>query len=189
MSARYVVALGGSAGVLDPLKKFFDHTPNDSVSYVILRHLSPTHHSMLKQILSKHSKLDIIEAQDEMALETNKVYLLPADKYLVISNEVFHFVDRNTTGPNRAIDVFLQSLAWDSKDHSIAVIFSGAGTDGAAGARYVKEAGGLVIAQEPSSCEHASMPLKVIETGSAHHTVLPQQMPEIILRHVQQMKN
>jgi two-component system, chemotaxis family, CheB/CheR fusion protein len=188
MNALFVVAVGGSAGVLEPLKEFFDHTPNDSVSYVILRHLSPSYHSMLKQILTRHSRLEIIEVEHEMALEKNKVYLLPSDRYLVLSNKMFQFVARNKTGPNRAIDVFLQSMAWDLKQRSIAVILSGAGTDGAVGARHVKEAGGLVIAQEPSSCEHASMPLKVIRAGSADHTVLPQQMPEIILRHVQQMK-
>lgn len=172
--------------MLEPLKTFFDHTPNDRVSYVILRHLSPNYQSMLKQILSKHSKLEIVEVEHDMPLEKNKVYLLPSDKYMIISNEKFHLVDRNETGPNRAIDVFLQSMAGDMKDHSIAVILSGAGTDGARGAQFVKEAGGMVIAQEPSSCEYASMPAKVIENGDADHTVLPHEMPKIIVKHVEQ---
>lgn len=172
--------------MLEPLKTFFDHTPNDRISYVILRHLSRTHQSMLKEILQKHSKLEIIEVQHEMPLEKNKIYLLPSDKYMIISNETFHLVNRNETGPNRAIDVFMQSMAWDMKDHSIAVILSGAGTDGARGAQFVKEAGGMVIAQSPSSCEHSSMPSAVIGNGDADHTLLPHQMPEIIMKHVQQ---
>jgi hypothetical protein len=36
---RYIVAIDGSAGFLKPLLTFFDHTPNDQVSYVILRHI------------------------------------------------------------------------------------------------------------------------------------------------------
>lgn len=189
LSERYVAAIGGSAGLLEPLKTFFDHTPIDSVSYVILRHLARDYQSALKQILSRHSKLEIVEVDKDMPLEKNKIYLLPSDKYMIIANEKFHLVDRNETGPNRAIDIFLQSMAWDMKDHAIAVILSGAGSDGARGAQFVKEAGGMVIAQEPSSCEHASMPSKVIESGNADHTVFPHQMPGIILKHVGQRES
>ena len=78
MSERYIAAIGGSAGALEPLKSFFDHTPNDNVSYVILRHLPPSYQSLLKDILSKHSLLEIIEVVDEMRLE--KKQGLPASR-------------------------------------------------------------------------------------------------------------
>jgi len=184
MSERFIAAIGGSAGVLNPLKTFFDHTPSDQVSYVILRHLSPTHQSALKQILERHSKLEIIEVDHDMPLGKNKIYLLPPDKYMVIANETLHLVDRNTEGPNRAVDVFLQSMAWEHGDKSIAIILSGAGSDGAKGAQYVKEAGGMVIAQAPESCEYASMPSRVIESGNADTTALPEEMPSIIMKHI-----
>lgn len=57
-----------------------------------------------------------------MPMEKNKVYLLPSDMCMVISNNTFHLVDRNTEGLNRAVDVFLQSMVWDHADKSIAII-------------------------------------------------------------------
>ena len=182
---RYLAAIGGSAGVLEPLKTFFDHTPNDKVSYVILRHLPQTYQSLLKQILTRHSRLGIVEVKDGMLLEKNKIYLLPSDKYMIITDEKFQLVNRNEAGPNRAIDIFMQSMAGDMGARSIAVILSGAGSDGAKGVKYIKEAGGMVIAQQPESCEHPSMPKKAIESGNVDHTVLPGEMPGLILKYVE----
>lgn len=184
MSDRFIAAIGGSAGVLEPLKTFFDHTPVDEISYVILRHLSPTHESVLKQILEKHSRLEIIEVDHDMPLDRNKIYLLPPDKYMVIANEILHLVERNDQRPNRAIDVFMQSMAWEHGEKSIAVILSGAGSDGSKGAQYVKEANGFVIAQYPVSCEYPSMPLHVIQSGSADVIALPEDMASIIQKHI-----
>jgi two-component system CheB/CheR fusion protein len=185
---RYIAAIGGSAGVLEPLKIFFDHTPVDQVSYVVLRHLDPSYQSALKQILTRHSRLEIVEATNEMKLEPNKIYLLPSNKYMLLSNNVFYMIDR-TEGPNRAVDIFLKSMAWDMGNRGIAVILSGAGMDGTKGAKYVKEAGGMVIAQTPSSCEHPSMPRNVIESGNADHTLHPSQMPAVIQDYVQLIKS
>jgi two-component system, chemotaxis family, CheB/CheR fusion protein len=186
LSERYVAAIGGSAGGLEPLKTFFDHTPADQVSYVILRHLPTTYRSLLKAILSRHARLDIIEVDHDMPLEKNKIYLLPSDKYMVIGNGILHLIDRSEKGPNCAIDIFLKSLAGEHGSKSIAVILSGAGSDGTKGAQYVREAGGMVIAQQPASCEHPSMPSKVIESGNANTTALPEDMPGIIRKHVGQ---
>jgi two-component system CheB/CheR fusion protein len=46
-----------------------------------------------------------------------------------------------------------------------AVIFSGAGSDGALGVRAVKEAGGIILVQDPNEADYASMPRSAIETG------------------------
>jgi two-component system CheB/CheR fusion protein len=188
VSDRYIAAIGGSAGVLGPLKIFFDHTQHDQISYVILRHLSPTYQSLLKEILSRHTKLEIIEVDAGMPLEKDKVYLLPSDKYMIICNDTFHLVDRNINGANRAVDVFLKSMASEHGAKSIAIILSGAGMDGTRGIQYVKEAGGMVIAQMPSSCEHPSMPARAIASGSVDRTALPEDMPGIVMKYVQKIE-
>jgi chemotaxis response regulator CheB len=51
-------------------------------------------------------------------------------------------------------------------------VLSGSGTDGAVGARAIKEAGGLVLVQDPSEAAHDGMPHAVIATGAAD-VVLP----------------
>ena len=57
---HYIVAIGGSAGSLKPLIKFFDHTPVDNVSYVVLRHIGRNMQSLLEEILQPHSHLKVV---------------------------------------------------------------------------------------------------------------------------------
>jgi two-component system CheB/CheR fusion protein len=80
-----------------------------------------------------------------------------------------------------AVDYFLRSLAADEGEHAVAVILSDTGTDGALGAKAVKEAGGLVVAQDPHTAEHDGMPRRAIETGVVDLVVTPEQIANELL--------
>ena len=178
----YIIAIGSSAGGLNALKLFFDFTPSDQVSYVLLSHLSVHYKSELKEILERHSPIRILEAADGMPVEKNTIYLLPAKMMMVIENGKLWLMSRSeaTPYPNWAVNIFLESLAKEKKDNSIAVILSGSGTDGVLGIAAVKTAGGMVIVQDPDSCEHKSMPLSAINSGNADFVLLPDPMPAVI---------
>ncbi|HTF81350.1 MAG TPA: chemotaxis protein CheB, partial [Cytophagales bacterium] len=62
----YIAGIGFSAGGLEPLTRFFDHTPHDSVAYVIIQHLPLDFKSRMAELLSKHSKLKIHEIVNHM---------------------------------------------------------------------------------------------------------------------------
>jgi two-component system CheB/CheR fusion protein len=182
----YIIAIGSSAGGLEPLKHFFDSAPMDQVSYVLLPHLSMQYKSELSQILRRHSALKFIEAEDGMHIEPNRVYTLPSGKMMVIEEGNLYLMTRARVPlyPNWAINVFLESLALERKDKSIAVILSGAGSDGTRGIVAIKRAGGMVIAQSPASCSHDSMPTSAINSGEVDFIALPEDMPEIIQHYV-----
>ena len=69
---EYIAAIGGSAGFLKPLLKFFDHTQNDNISYVVLRHIGRDVRSELASIIRLHSALRIIEADYNMQVERTR---------------------------------------------------------------------------------------------------------------------
>jgi two-component system, chemotaxis family, protein-glutamate methylesterase/glutaminase len=101
-------------------------------------------------------------------LEDGWVYVAGPDAHLVVTAE--HRL-RLDTGPpvhyaRPAADVLLTSLAGAYGGSCLAVVLTGAGTDGADGARAVKAAGGRVVAQDRSSSEHFGMPGAAIATGS-----------------------
>ena len=48
---------------------------------------------------------------------------------------------------NHPIDIFFNSLAEEKREHSIAVVLSGTGSDGTNGIKAIKEKGGLTIVQ------------------------------------------
>ena len=183
---KFIVAIGASAGGLKPIQTFFDSTPNDHATYIILQHLHPDFKTLMADILKKHSKLEIEEAENGTLIDQNKVYVLPSNMYMTIKEDHLYLQlrDEFSLYPNLAIDVFLQSLAQAKGDESIAVILSGMGSDGAKGATMIKESGGMVIVQTPQSCDYSSMPESAINTGSVDYELLPEEMPGTILKHI-----
>ena len=69
-------------------------------------------------------------------------------------------------GQRAPIDMFFRSIAAGRGD-GMAVILSGAGSDGALGVRKVKEGGGVIFVQEPSEAEFGMMPRSAMATGVA----------------------
>jgi two-component system CheB/CheR fusion protein len=183
---KYVVAIGSSAGGLSAMKTFFDNTPHDQATYVILRHLPVDYKSQLQEILQRHSKLRILEAADNTLIEKDTVYIPPASAYMTITRDRLFLKPRKiiSVAPNWSVNIFLQSLANSKGNKSIAIILSGAGSDGAKGVTSIKNAGGMVIAQNLQSCEFRSMPYHAIKTGMVDYQLAPSEMPHFVLQHI-----
>jgi two-component system, chemotaxis family, CheB/CheR fusion protein len=69
-------------------------------------------------------------------------------------------------------------------DHAAGVILSGTGSDGTRGVRALKEAGGLVVVQEPSNAKFDGMPRAAISAGVVDFILPVQQIPEAIVKYV-----
>jgi two-component system CheB/CheR fusion protein len=178
---HHIIAIGASAGGLEELNTFFDHTPMDGVSYVIVQHLSSDFKSRMVQLLSRHSKLVVQEAEDGMQVISNQVYLIPSDKFLTIRGLRLYLREKgNERGPHMTINTFFNSLAADYGTKAIAVILSGLGSDGTAGVKAIKKAGGLVIARSPEGAEFHSMPSSAIASGMVDFILEPEEMPAVI---------
>jgi len=54
---HHIIAIGASAGGMEEINSFFDHTPLDGVSYIIVQHLSSDFKSRMVELLARHSKL------------------------------------------------------------------------------------------------------------------------------------
>lgn len=186
MGLTFVVAIGYSEGGLKALLTMFDHIPHDQATYVILRHVPINQRNLLTEILQKHSKLEIFEVENGMEVIKNKVYIPPSDSYVTIKrNKLYlHLRLNETKNYNYNIDKFLLSLAGDKKDRSIAVILSGGGKDGIDGIIEIHKAGGMIIAQQPETCEVADMPINAINTGLVHSILAPAEIQEVITQHV-----
>jgi len=80
-SPHHIIAIGASAGGMEEINVFFDHTPLDGVAYVIIQHLSSDFKSRMVELLARHSKLIVKEAENGMTVICNEVYLIPHDKF------------------------------------------------------------------------------------------------------------
>ena len=163
-----IVGIGASAGGVEALRALFTHLPTDLChAYVVIVHLSPRHDSDLAHILSRCTTMPVTEVRDSAELEPDHVYVISPNHKLEIADNTITATEFNEPqGPRTAIDVFFRSLAANHGD-GFAVILSGGGSDGALGAKALKEAGGLILVQDPKEAIHAGMPEAAIHSGVA----------------------
>lgn len=178
---QYIIAIGASAGGLEAISAFFDYTPLDAVSYIIIQHLSSDFKSQMAHILDPHSKLQVIEAVENVSIKSNTVYLIPSSKFMVVENGRLVLSDKkDQPRPHMTIDYFFTSLAKERGNKAIGVILSGTGNDGSKGILAIKEAGGIILVQDPNTASFNGMPLAAIETDCVDMILSPQAMPQVI---------
>ncbi|MEO5943981.1 MAG: chemotaxis protein CheB, partial [Ferruginibacter sp.] len=178
---NHIIAIGASAGGMEEINAFFDHTPLDGVCYIIIQHLSPDFKSRMVELLSKHSKLKVLEAENAMEVNCNCVYLIPNDKFMTIEHNKLFLTDKgNSKGPHLTINTFFNSLAADYGNRAIGIILSGLGSDGTEGIVSIKKAGGMIIVRNPENTEFQGMPSHAIASGVADFILEPEAMPQVI---------
>jgi two-component system CheB/CheR fusion protein len=167
-----VVGIGASAGGVQALQTFFAALPEETgAAFVVVVHLDPKAQSELAGILAARTHMPVVQVQDSEELEGNRVYVIPPDRRLQLSDSLISAAEFVEPRGHRApIDLFFRSLG--EHGDGFAVILTGAGSDGALGVRAVKEAGGIILVQDPSEAEYPSMPRSAVATGLAD-VVLP----------------
>ncbi len=181
-----VVGVGASAGGLEAFKQFFAAMPPDSgMVFVLIQHLDPTHQSLTAELLGKHTAMPVVEVEDAMRVEPNRVYVIPPNAYLTMSGETLHLSEpAERRGLRMPIDFFFRSLADDQQERAIGIILSGSGTDGTLGVREIKAAGGMVMVQTPETTGFDGMPRSAIGTGMVDYVSPIEKMPEVLSRYV-----
>ena len=178
---HHIIAIGASAGGMEEINSFFDHTPLDGVAYVIIQHLSSDFKSRMVELLARHSKLNVKEAENGVTVCSNEVYLIPHNKYMTIRDGVLYLTDKEKIkGPHLTINTFFDSLAIDYGKKAIVVVLSGLGSDGTEGVRAIKKEGGMIIARNPATSAFGSMPSSAIATGMVDFVLEPELMPAAI---------
>src|ERR1035437_7345208 len=179
-----VAGIGGSAGGLEVFKHLLADLPADTgLAIVFVQHLDPKHHSLLREILSRSTKMPVSEAADGMPVEGNHVYVIPANSDLTIAQGMLRLAPRTQDqGPHMPIDRFLRSLAEECGSRAIGVILSGAGTDGAAGIQAIKAAGGVTFAQDQYTAKFASMPQAAVATNCVDFVLSPERIAVELVR-------
>lgn len=177
-----IVGIGASAGGLEVLQQFFQHMPgNSGLSFVVVQHLSPDYKSLMADILGKYTDMMVIQAENEMKVMPDTVYLIPPKKNMTIKDGKLMLTEFVQGMLNHPIDVFFSSLAQDQKERAIAVVMSGTGSDGTSGIKAIKERGGLVIVQSPETAKFDGMPRSAISTGLEDFILSPEEIVDEIL--------
>jgi len=184
--AEYIVGIGASAGGLEALQEFFKAVPMQTgIAYVVIQHLSPDYKSLMDELLARYTKLTILKAKDGMLVEPDTIYLIPPRNNLSIFHGKLILEDQGSrSGLILPIDIFFRSLALDIGKNAIGIILSGTGSDGTLGTRAIKEAGGMVMAQDERTAKFDGMPRSSISTGLVDYILPPAKMPEELVNYL-----
>jgi two-component system, chemotaxis family, CheB/CheR fusion protein len=166
-----LVVVGSSAGGVTALSTLVSTLhKNFPAPIVLAQHLDPQRPSQLGSILGRHSNLPIVVVSEPVPtpLENGKIYVVPANRHVKILDGHVHLEGDHGDRPKPSVDLLLSSAAQSYGEHLVAVILTGSGSDGAAGAVEVKNAGGVVIIQNPQTAAYPSMPLSLPPTAVDH---------------------
>jgi two-component system, chemotaxis family, CheB/CheR fusion protein len=179
-----IVGIGASAGGLEAISELISTIPRSSgLSFLVVQHLDPSRHSLLPDILTKHTAMPVVEAIEGMAIEADHVYVIPPNARMRVAQRRISLQPRDDIlGPPMPIDDLLESLASDQGTNAIGVILSGSGSDGALGLKAIQNEGGITFAQDEASARFASMPQAAIGTGCVDLVLPPRQIAEEIAR-------
>ncbi len=166
----WLVTIAASAGGIPALQKLVASLPDDlPAAVIVLQHRVPQPtESHLNTILGRAGVLPVLNADEGQTIERGKLYVPRSDLHLTVTPQKrFSYVDgRRIKHLRSSANPLFESAAEAYKDRLIAIVLTGHGSDGTDGVQTVKTHGGLVIAQDPASAEHGSMPQAAIKSGA-----------------------
>ena len=159
------MGIGSSAGGLEAFSNFLKHLPPDlGMAYVYVQHISPTHESLLPEILERKTRMVVEKTEPEMKIEKDHIYVIPPNKIITITDGTLKLKPRPEKETFYPIDSFFISLADTYKENAIGILLSGTGTDGTLGLKAIKAEGGITFSQDDSA-KYQDMPNHAAEMG------------------------
>lgn len=166
------IVIGTSAGGLFALSSIVEILPADfQLPIIVVQHRSKEERTLLEEVLQAKSKIRIKQADEKEKIERGIVYFAPADYHLLIERDHTFSLscDERVNFSRPSIDVLFETAAEVYATKLLAIILTGANSDGAAGIKYVRKLGGTTIAQDPASAQFQDMPAAAIHTGYVEH--------------------
>ena len=163
----WMVGIGSSGGGIEALRELLPELPGGDVAYVLAQHLSPTHPSMLLDILARETELEVVTAKNRMVVKPGTIYVIPPNRDVQVSDgKLVSKVAKTRISPQPSVDVLLTSLAEEAGTRAVGIVLSGTGKDGVLGTQAIKHAGGTVLVQDPLGARYVSMPAAVLDSSN-----------------------
>jgi two-component system chemotaxis response regulator CheB len=166
-----VVVLGASTGGPATVMRLAPGFTRDFPAAVILvQHMPASFTSQYALQLAEFTSIRVKEAEANEALQPGTLYICPGGQHLRLNPAGRVELDSRSgriDGYLPNIDVTMESVAAFFGAMSIGVVLTGMGSDGARGAKLIKNARGMVIAQDEATSVIFGMPAETIKAGVA----------------------
>jgi two-component system chemotaxis response regulator CheB len=152
------------------------------VPIVIAQHIADGFVPGLVSWLDSGCPVKVVAAQDGETIAPGHAYFAPTGLNMRIDGTAVHFEP-----PQRgqlyipSADTLFESVLRSHGGHSVGIILTGMGADGADGLKRLHDAGAFTIAQDEASCTIFGMPKAAIDLGAVDKVLAPQEIAETVL--------
>ena len=184
---RQVVAIASSTGGPGALLEIFAKIPATTpAGFLVAQHMPDKFTRTFAERIDRRGAVRVSEAQDGDILLRGTGFVCPGRQCMELSSPLMGDL-RVKVGPARATDRYVPSadrlfasVAKTSASRAIGVVLTGMGDDGLAGARAIREAGGMVIAESAETAVVYGMPGAVVREGLADRELPLGQIAEFL---------
>jgi two-component system chemotaxis response regulator CheB len=161
------VVIASSTGGPKALTQLCSAIPGEfPVPLMLVQHNTSGFDRGFVQWLNDYTPLEVKIAEAGEFPQNGKLYVAPTDRHLMLDTKGF-ILDNGELVNNQkpAADLLFKSAAALFGQGLISVVLTGMGADGAAGTRFVRNAGGITIAQDEGTSLIYGMPKAAFSTG------------------------
>jgi two-component system chemotaxis response regulator CheB len=175
------IVIGASAGGVEALAILFEALPAAfAPSIMVVLHLPADRPSQLVSLYQPRSRLPVREAMDKEHIEPGTIYFAPPDYHLLIEREKTLALSQEppVAFSRPSIDVLFESAALAYGSSVLAIVLTGANSDGAEGLAAIRAAGGNAWVQRPDDAMADAMPSAAIARAGADFVLPVRDMAE-----------
>ena len=179
------VVIGGSAGGPSALATILSKIPERfAVPLLVVQHLHPSDEGLFAGYVAGLTRMTVVEPSDKTRIEPGCLYTAPANYHMLVERDgtIGLSVEERVNWSRPSIDVLFESAALAWGGGLVAVLLSGANSDGALGLQAVRGTGGLAIAQEPAEAESPVMPQAAIDAGAVDEVLRAEEIGLLLAR-------
>ncbi|QNN46516.1 chemotaxis response regulator protein-glutamate methylesterase [Thermomonas brevis] len=174
-----LIAIGASTGGTEAIRVILETMPADAPATVITQHIPAAFSKPFAERLNRHSKMTVVQAEDDMPLLAGHAYVAPGGLHLRVQRSGARWRCRlGEDDPIRrhrpSVDALFESVAVAAGANASAALLTGMGDDGARGLLALRKVGAATMVQDEATSVVWGMPGAAYTLGAAQQ-VLPLQ--------------
>lgn len=185
-----IVTIGSSTGGPKAIKEIVPYFSADiPAAFLFVQHMPAGFTRSMAERLNWLTKINIKEAEHGDIIKAGYGYIAPGDYHMVVEMKNHNPViclnkDPKVNRVRPSITVLMDSVVKLFGKKTIGVLLTGMGQDGVAGMRNIKNAGGVTLAEDKSTCVVYGMPRVAIEAGIIDKVLPISHMGLEIIKHI-----
>lgn len=190
---KRLVVIGSSTGGVEALHAVLPTLPANLPPILVAQHIPAFFSKAVADRLNSASACEVREATDDEPVLPGHCLIAPGNYHLMVVNGPTGYRTRLVQSPpvhhcRPSVDVLFRSAAATAGSHTLAVLLTGMGSDGALGMQAIRQAGGINLAEHEDSCIVYGMPRAAEQLGVVDKSVLLEGMPQAILDTLARMR-